>query len=201
MKTTKQMQAVISLRVNRVTLAKFLRVSPSYVDQLMREDGFPRFKQQLVVLRDAIRYMIERERTKRSRLDDETALKLQVEREIKQLKLAEMRRELVAVEEVYTELAKPFNAARMRLLALPRQLAPQVTGAATSVETESIIERYITDVLNEWSAGISGNGTGAPVVSGSQTTTKADRERVGRRAPVSKRRIKRRGRKVAHRSG
>ena len=109
-----------------------------------------------------------------------------------------MRGEVVEMSKVYAALEKPFGAARGRLLALARQLAPQVIGMKSTLEAEAIIDQYIRDILDEWAAGIAGNGIGSPPVSNDEIPAAVDRKPMGGRGAIPKRGSKRGGRQVAH---
>lgn len=195
------MEAMRTAHVNKTVLSQFLDCSVPYVDVLIKESGFPTFKRGgTYPLRDTVVWFVRHLQARESVAAQETARKVKVEREIKELTLETLRKNVVRVEDVYAELAKPFGAARGRLLGLARQVAPQVVGMKSTLEAEQIIDQYINDILNEWSTGIHIRGVDAPVVSDPQTAAKVDRKSMGRRASVSKRGGKRRGRKVAHRT-
>jgi len=185
--------------VNKTVLAEFLDCATPYIDQLVREEGFPQFiKGGTFPLRDVVVWYIRRLKNRRLSSEQEATLKIQVERQIKELQLAKMRGEVVEMAAVYSALEKPFGAARGRLLALSRQIAPQVIGMKSTLEAEAIIDQYIRDILNEWATGIQRNGVDPSVVPNPQTAAKIDGFTMGGHRKIPKRRGQRGGRKVAH---
>lgn len=123
-------------------------------------------------------------------LTEEQTRLVKVNRETKELKLAELRGELVRKDVVQKTMEKIVGAFKSRVLALPKRLAPLLVARSQVVEIEALLEKEVHDALRELSVGGLLKGSGDESDS---TTAQVDGERVGR----SEKKVKPRGKRRA----
>jgi hypothetical protein len=88
--------------------------------------------------------------TKTSEEDDQKLFirKARAETEIVEAKAAEIKGELVPVEETATELERAFTAVRARLLSIPPKLAP-ILAPERPARARAILEQAVLEALSE----------------------------------------------------
>ena len=79
----------------------------------------------------------------------ERAALLRVQRHKAELELGQLRKELMTVEHLNNALDGAFTRVRVILLPLPRRAAADVFAATTLKETIAILERYVSEVLQQ----------------------------------------------------
>jgi hypothetical protein len=118
-------------------------------------------------------------------VEEAKARKLAAEAELAEITLAKARRELVAIDAVAQAVGDEYAAVRAKLLSLPTKLAPLVAIEEREAACRDLIERGITEALNELSrdaaaivdcaAPGAGDGAGAVV----EAAAEAHGQRVG----------------------
>jgi|SRR5579885_2179833 phage terminase Nu1 subunit (DNA packaging protein) len=153
-------------------LGAFLNLTRSRIAQLVKDEGMPReARGQYDPVKCAafyIRYLqaaIERraapiedggdagERAARIRL-------LRVQADKKEMDLAELRSQLVAVSDVDKSLAELVRTTRARLLAVPAQLAPELVGEMQRSLLQAKMEKAFKKALSDLAKSIPENAIG-----------------------------------------
>lgn len=100
--------------------------------------------------------------TKSLDIDEARRRKLAAEAALVELDLAKRRGDVIEIEEVAGVVGDDYANVRAKLLALPSKLAPQIIGAVDAAECQALIERGVSEALEELTAdGIySGEVTG-----------------------------------------
>jgi hypothetical protein len=114
--------------------------------------------------------------------DDARTRKLAAEAEIAEMQRDKMRGELVDISSVESVVAEEYAAVRSKLLALPGKLAPMVAIEADEIACRDLIERGVTEALDELArdageiaAGIEA-ATANDTPSGAESTAATDRQ-------------------------
>jgi hypothetical protein len=81
--------------------------------------------------------------------DEARSRKLAAEAEIAEMQRDKMRGELVDISSVESVVAEEYAAVRSKLLALPGKLAPMVAIEADEIACRDLIERGVTEALDE----------------------------------------------------
>lgn len=188
-----------------------------------REEGKSRGTAWAFTIPPVLAWLLERaeiagrEGVKPSTLQAIERRQAQVSLELAELRLAELRGEVLRVDDVLEIVGADYDSVRRALTSIPprigAELWAQVTNGATEPAIIAELERVVDDVLRGLSGGGTGDGDGpgppraARVAVGharkaargpgakqkrkAATATKAKSEPVGRSKPVSKRRGKR----------
>jgi len=108
---------------------------------------------------------------------------------IREKQYYDMAKRTVDIEDVRRMITIPWKATQTKLLALPRQLAPQLEGL-TIPEKEELLENKIHDSLRDCAK--------IPIASGSaRSTAEGDHRSVASITPASKSHRKRVGRRIS----
>jgi hypothetical protein len=114
--------------------------------------------------------------------DEARSRKLAAEAEIAEMQRDKMRGELVDISSVESVVAEEYAAVRSKLLALPGKLAPMVAIEADEIACRDLIERGVTEALDELArdageiaAGIEA-ATANDTPSGAESTAATDRQ-------------------------
>ncbi len=117
--------------------------------------------------------------------DEARSRKLAAEAEIAEMQRDRMRGELIDISSVENVVAEEYGAVRSKLLALPGKLAPMVAIEADEITCRDLIERGITEALDELArdageiaAGIEAASASDPS-GGAESPAQADGQRVG----------------------
>ncbi len=194
-------------------ISMLLKLTPRRIDQLAKDEGFPRVARGEYDVMACVHWMIDYYRRELARLQSGGESMREAElRErkaiasIKEIELARKRGETLGTEEVMGQIQPYLKAFRERLLAFPRKAAPQLQALEKITEKE----RFLTDGLNEIlhelaSLQVRTRGHSelpqevdarGPVASEAAATTA--HQRMGRRTKKTQSRVKRRTRPVAH---
>lgn len=144
-------------------------------------------------------------------LTAERASLTSTQREFTEIKIAQLKKDLVNIAEVEELVGAIVGNVRARLLAMPAKLAPIAAMGATQTEfREHLIEavhvvlsemadaEVIVDKIRDAAVEPEDCDSGTEAVGDSEAATENDGERVGGRKQASVKRDKRRGGKVAH---
>jgi phage terminase Nu1 subunit (DNA packaging protein) len=156
--------------VNVTRIAAFLNLTPRRVQQLVKE-GMPReangrydpIKCAAFYIRYLQNAIEERsvptsddepagERTERVRL-------LRANADLKEMELATLHSQLVAVEDVDKALADLARTTKARILAIPPRLAPELVGETSRIMIQAKIQRAIDQTLRVLARSSAANGT------------------------------------------
>jgi phage terminase Nu1 subunit (DNA packaging protein) len=149
-------------RVVRIReLAAILNLTPSRIQQLVQE-GLPkklrgkydqdictgwyiRYLQALVEKKAIVSeggQVLVSEREERLRL-------LRTEADLKEMELARQRGQLVAIEDVETEMTNLILVTKARVLAVGARVAPELVGETSRVMIQAVIEKYHREALSQ----------------------------------------------------
>jgi phage terminase Nu1 subunit (DNA packaging protein) len=96
--------------------------------------------------------------TKSLDLDEARRRKLAAEAAMSELDLAKRKGELIEIEEVAAVVGDDYANVRAKLLSLPTKLGPQLIGVEEPAEAMKLVERAVTEALEELTAdGIYGS--------------------------------------------
>lgn len=137
-------------------IATLLDVTPRYVTKLVKDRGFPRIAHGAYDIVASVRWYVrfqrgrieelekgsEGEQKARGRLHSALA-------DIKELDLAERKRELVAIPDVIREIERILVATRAKMLGIPKKAAPRLVGKKKPSQIEALLEKYIYEALHE----------------------------------------------------
>ena len=179
--------------INKTEVADLFGVSIQSVDQWVRKGlGCRKAGHEVIFNSAAVTAFLEKQAEARAiasnkpaDADEARSRKLAAEAEIAEMQRDRMRGELVDISSVETVVAEEYGAVRSKLLALPGKLAPMVAIEADEITCRDLIERGITEALDELArdageiaAGIEAATAGDPS-GGAEGTTQADGQRVG----------------------
>lgn len=117
--------------------------------------------------------------------DEARARKLSAEAELAEMERDERRGELVPIAAVERVVVEEYTALRAKLLSLPSKLAPQVAIESGEAACRELLERGITEALDELSrdarevVGGAEDGAAAGPGGGAEAAAEADGQRVG----------------------
>lgn len=150
-------------------------------------------------LRDVIRMRLQRAAPQTADLANERAALARSQRSKLDLETAELRGELVRAEAVEQRWSVLVAAARAKLLALPSRIAQRHAVPGKTAEMQMAIEAIVHEALNELANDRerAPGSRGTPREGDLGAAAKANGKRVGGRASVHKRGVKRRAREVA----
>jgi len=195
--------------VPRKIVALFLNTSPPII-QKYEEDprlGFPKRSAGTYNLLECILWNYHRLRGDdgKDRYRKEMEGKIKAERELKEMELAEKRREVVSISWIIDILTGVHLAARNKLLSLPTRLAPQAVGL-TAREIQQLTSDFVDEALNELSRGYDTIGSNSnkdrdntSSSRGLPASASANRSGLGGSKPDPLSGIKRGARKMANR--
>lgn len=133
-------------------------------------------------------------------LADQQARKVKAEADLKEIELEQVRGKIVDLELVGKFIEKIFITLRNKMLALPVRAAPQTIGCNSVAEAKGILQKITDEILDEMSSidpvsianKIKGDDSAIP--------DSTDNKRVVRSEKNTERRVKRRARKMVHKS-
>lgn len=138
-----------------VEIAHLLKKEPRWITKLAKDEGLPRSERGVYNLIKVIHWLIDRyERQVRdARIGGETESMArkrlwQAQANLKEIELAQQRKEVVNLEDVVRILQPMLKALREKIYGRSRKIAPQLQGA-TPTEIEAILLKYDTEALNE----------------------------------------------------
>jgi len=182
------------------TLEAIFHVSQQMISEYVKA-GMPRPDHGKYDLEACVMWWVDRQRaamdkklSELGREEQETRLK-RIQAEKQELIVAQMRGEIVRVDEVNDEYGRVVAAARSRMLSMSSKLAPAVIACTSAIDAQVVIEAAVREVLQE--LGTANFAKQLPVAS----TAKPDNEPVGGRKPRPKSRGKRRAGTVGHKQG
>lgn len=137
-------------------IASLLDLTPRYITKLVKEKGFPRIAPGKYDDDSSVRWYVrfqrkrieelergsESEQRARARLHSALA-------DIKQMDLAERRRQLVSIPDVIREIERILVAMRAKILSIPKKAAPRLVGKKKPSQIEALLEKYVHEVLHE----------------------------------------------------
>lgn len=85
-------------------------------------------------------------------IDEARRRKLAAEAAMMELDLAKRRGEVIEIEQVAAIIGDDYANVRAKLLSLPTKLAPMLTGIEDPLECKALIERGVTEALEELTA-------------------------------------------------
>lgn len=109
----------------------------------------------------------------------EKALLAKAQREAKELELNLLRGKVADVTELYKVWEDIATAVKTKLLSIPTKVAPLLDGARNTAKRKDIVEKAITDALNELAREAVGT-TSETVLAEDDTPAKTKNKRVGR---------------------
>lgn len=121
--------------------------------------------------------------------DEARTRKVNAEAQIAELELAKVRGELVVADDVVQAWDDVLSALKGKLLSIPTKAAPVVSVESNTGACQGILEDLINEALQELSnyeptidptASASSSEEAEQSDTGTETTTKANRKRVGR---------------------
>ncbi len=199
-----------------VTLAKLSELTgwtKRWINRLTQERGLPHpvvrgeydLKEFIHWMRADADRRIEAEHEKTKTLNESQERIAQYDADMKEIKLQEMRRELLPRKDVSFWLNRVMSIVRQRVLGVANKAAPEIRDGMTLSERKEIIEKHNYEALSELAntdlTGIRNNVDDAGGDENIITSAKTDYKPVGRRKPKAKRRVKRGTRAVVHVKG
>jgi phage terminase Nu1 subunit (DNA packaging protein) len=176
--------------INKTEVADLFGVSIQSVDQWVRKGLVCRKNGHEVIFNSAaVTAFLETQAEARAiasnkpaDADEARSRKLAAEAEIAEMQRDKMRGELVDISSVENVVAEEYAAVRSKLLALPGKLAPMVAIEADEIACRDLIERGVTEALDELArdageiaAGIEA-ATANDTPSGAESTAATDRQ-------------------------
>ena len=145
-----------NMDVTQKFLSECLGITPRQIRNLKQEglfslpEGVKRYNLAKCI-QEYIRYKVADETGRRRRIDKETisAEHEEVKKQISQLKLRKLRRELHEAVDVELYLTDMLMNFRKRLEGLPQKAAMQITGAKDVTEVMAVLKKNVEDALNE----------------------------------------------------
>ncbi len=117
----------------------------------------------------------------------EKARREAAEASLKELDLAERRKELVEVDLVAHEFSKMVDAVRQQLLSIPTKISPTVKSAKSIAEIHRLIEQSIHEALNDF--GTYNANTGKPRASRASSKNRGPSKKVKARPKTKSKRV------------
>jgi phage terminase Nu1 subunit (DNA packaging protein) len=145
--------------INVKQIAKLMNLTPRRVQQLAKE-GLPREAKGKYDASKAmqfyIRYLqkaLEQKATpdgdgKYTALTGERTRTMRADAELKEIQVAEKRRDLVAVSDVKKALLDLVHMTKARVLATPAQIAAEVTGETSRIIVQGKIDKKLKEALS-----------------------------------------------------
>ncbi len=179
--------------INKTEVADLFGVSIQSVDQWVRKGLACRKAGHEVIFNSAaVTAFLEKQAEARAiasnkpaDADEARSRKLAAEAEIAEMQRDRMRGELVDISSVENVVAEEYGAVRSKLLALPGKLAPMVAIETDEITCRDLIERGITEALDELArdageiaAGIEAASASDPS-GGVESPAQTDGQRVG----------------------
>lgn len=145
--------------VSTSVLAEYLGLTPRAMQLLAQEGVFPKLDHGKFELKTCVLAYIKHIKTRHEKmklvndasLTDQRARLTKAKADEAELKLKERAGELIPVENIEEAWEKIGSVMRMRLLSIPSKLAPRLVTAKDAPTIQRIIDREITDALNELS--------------------------------------------------
>lgn len=179
--------------INKSEVADVFGVSLQTVDQWVRKGlGCRKAGHEVIFNSAAVTAFLEKQAEARAiasnkpaDADEARSRKLAAEAEIAEMQRDKMRGDLVDISSVESVVAEEYGAVRSKLLALPGKLAPIIAIEADEITCRDLIERGITEALDELArdageiaAGIEAATANDPS-GGAESPAQADGQRVG----------------------
>jgi hypothetical protein len=141
-------------------MALMLNVTPRRVQQMANTEGMPRAAKGQYdagkCLMWYIRYLQDALEKKAvptgdgsySGLKDERARSIRADAELKEIELAEKRRDLVHVKDVKKSFVDLVHMTKARIMATPARIAAAIMGETSRVMVQAIVEKQLKESLN-----------------------------------------------------
>lgn len=145
--------------VNIKQMSEMMNVSPRWVQKLAAE-GLPRAGRgkydAVKVILWYVRYLqaaLEKKAVPQgdgtfAGMKDERARSIRADAELKEMELAQKRRELVRVDDVARAAVDLVVLTKSRIMTVPARLAAEITGESSRIMVQARIEKALTDALS-----------------------------------------------------
>lgn len=133
-------------------LIELLHTNDSKLSQILQASDIKPNAKKLYELKPVIDAWISQATAKKnSRLskDAEHARLLSSQADLKEMEIAKKRKELVERSEIEKDITEILTIVKNRLLLLPNQLTNQVYGLENKLEVKNIINKKVTEALEE----------------------------------------------------
>lgn len=153
------MQTDDKMTVNQKQLTEILGVSDKWIIKLTNENGLPKIARGKYDLPAVVQWWTEYQKQTvenkyaelESSYDRERTRNMKIQGDRNELKLQEMRKQLIGAETVKSEVGNVFGVIRQRLLNLPKKIGPIILSFKDANEAREYFEKLIHDVLKELS--------------------------------------------------
>ncbi len=187
-------------------IASLLRLSERRINQLVKDEGFPRISRGQYDVMACVHWMLDHHEREIAQLKsggesmrDAELRERKAIASMKEMELERRRGETLMRNEVMPQIEPYLKAFRESLLALPRKAAPQLQALDKITEKEEFLRDRVYEILHELarlqirarggsqlSPAVDASGASAP-----GTTAKASRKRMGRHTKKAQLRVKR----------